>query len=280
MLFSVKSAHHHVDLLTSRRNAGGGNCSINVLFTIVVFVVAVGFGTILSSCGGVNSAVKGNNNIDSSSGPFGSKSSAAFSSGSLVRNQGAGLFHQSTKRQNFGYKTFSQRRSAATTTVDDEQTSRRLRPKFVQRTRVDRTTPTNTGRQHLQQTNGIERREEHHQRIVPSLETNGNSQVVYVNLARVVSDKNDTERTISRQPIKQEGQIGCGETNRNGVPSFMQTNNETLQNRIVGGNKAEPGEFPYQVRLNIRSRRGSSLCGGVIIDKRHILTAAHCITTW
>lgn len=119
------------------------------------------------------------------------------------------------------------------------------------------------------------------QRVVPSLENNGNSQVVYVNLARVVSDRNDTQRVISshQQLIKQEGQISCGETNRNGNPSSNPTN-DPLQNRIVGGNKADPGEFPYQVRLNIRSRRGSSLCGGVIIDKRHILTAAHCMTTW
>ena len=119
------------------------------------------------------------------------------------------------------------------------------------------------------------------QGVVPSLENNGNSQVVYVNLARVVSDRNDTQRVISsnQQLIKLEGQIACGETNRNGNPSSNPTN-DPLQNRIVGGNKADPGEFPYQVRLNIRSRRGSSLCGGVIIDKRHILTAAHCMTTW
>lgn len=118
------------------------------------------------------------------------------------------------------------------------------------------------------------------QRVVPSSENNGNSQVVYVNLARVVKDRNDTERVISQQQlIKQEAQITCGETNRNGNPSSEPTG-ESLQNRIVGGNKADPGEFPYQVRLNIRSRRGSSLCGGVIIDKRHILTAAHCMTTW
>lgn len=122
---------------------------------------------------------------------------------------------------------------------------------------------------------------EHQQAVVPSQETNGNSQVVYVNLARVVGDKNDTARAISghHQVSKQDGQIVCGETNKNGKPSTS-ASNDPLQNRIVGGSKAEPGEFPFQVRLNIRSRRGSSLCGGVIIDQRHILTAAHCMTTW
>lgn len=119
--------------------------------------------------------------------------------------------------------------------------------------------------------------------VVPGQDTNSNSQVVYVNLDRVIKDKNETTRIVDNgRLIKQDSQIVCGETNRNGVPSMnpTTTSSETIQNRIVGGTKAEPGEFPYQVRLNIRSRRGSSLCGGVIIDQRHILTAAHCMTTW
>lgn len=94
--------------------------------------------------------------------------------------------------------------------------------------------------------------------------------------------KNETTRQVdnNEQLIKVDGQIACGETNRNGKPSMDNLNPDPIQNRIVGGTKAEPGEFPFQVRLNIRSRRGSSLCGGVIIDQRHILTAAHCMTTW
>ena len=119
--------------------------------------------------------------------------------------------------------------------------------------------------------------------VVPERESHGNSQLVFVNLERVVSEQNDTTRLISSQPqlVKADAQISCGETNKNGQPSDSdEAGSNGLWNRIVGGNKAEPGEFPYQVRLNIRSRRGSSLCGGVIIDKRHILTAAHCMTTW
>lgn len=121
-------------------------------------------------------------------------------------------------------------------------------------------------------------------KVIPSKDTNSNSQVVFVNLDRVVNDesKNESTKVIDNnaQYIKQDGQISCGETNRNGKPSMANTTSDSLQNRIVGGTKADPGEFPYQVRLNIRSRRGSSLCGGVIIDQRHILTAAHCMTTW
>lgn len=119
--------------------------------------------------------------------------------------------------------------------------------------------------------------------VMPNHDTDSNSQLVFVNLTKVVneSNKNDSVRLVSSSLslIKQDAQISCGETNRNGLPTGSPTS-ESLQNRIVGGTKAEPGEFPYQVRLNIRSRRGTSLCGGVIIDQRHILTAAHCLTTW
>lgn len=127
--------------------------------------------------------------------------------------------------------------------------------------------------------------------IIPNGEFDANSQVVYVNFGRVINEQQtNTTRLVGTNNnqglIKRDGQILCGETNRNGKSSLDGSstngliNGDLLQNRIVGGNKAEPGEFPYQVRLNIRSRRGTSLCGGVIIDKRHILTAAHCVTTW
>lgn len=42
---------------------------------------------------------------------------------------------------------------------------------------------------------------------------------------------------------------------------------------IVGGSSAQTGEFPYQVSLQTTSHK----CGGTIIDKDHILTAAHCV---
>jgi trypsin len=42
---------------------------------------------------------------------------------------------------------------------------------------------------------------------------------------------------------------------------------------IVGGTQAAQGEFPYQVSVQTSSHK----CGGSIIDKDHILTAAHCV---
>lgn len=81
--------------------------------------------------------------------------------------------------------------------------------------------------------------------------------------------------------IKQGSSIVCGEINENGVPSVLDRPpcklNQEDSARIVGGQAARPGQFPYQVSLIINQ---SILCSGVIIDHWHILTAAHCITKW
>ena len=45
---------------------------------------------------------------------------------------------------------------------------------------------------------------------------------------------------------------------------------------IVGGIKANKGEYPWQVVIVMSNRRGSFSCGGSILDENNILTAAHC----
>ncbi|XP_029978044.1 chymotrypsin-like protease CTRL-1 [Sphaeramia orbicularis] len=47
-------------------------------------------------------------------------------------------------------------------------------------------------------------------------------------------------------------------------------------NRIVGGQNAQPGVWPWQVSLHYNPFR-SHICGGTLINEQWVLTAAHCI---
>ncbi|KAL6435846.1 hypothetical protein ACFW04_005604 [Cataglyphis niger] len=49
-----------------------------------------------------------------------------------------------------------------------------------------------------------------------------------------------------------------------------------LDPRIVGGRIAKPGEIPYQVSLQI-IETGHHFCGGVVLNQKYVLTAAHCV---
>ncbi|XP_046384868.1 trypsin-1-like [Ischnura elegans] len=49
-------------------------------------------------------------------------------------------------------------------------------------------------------------------------------------------------------------------------------------NRIVGGSGAEPGEFPWQVSLQVATRFGSRhVCGGALLSPYWVVTAGHCV---
>jgi len=52
---------------------------------------------------------------------------------------------------------------------------------------------------------------------------------------------------------------------------------ERASTRVVGGTEASIADWPYLVSLRTRVRGESFVCGGNLIDDRHVLTAAHCV---
>lgn len=60
--------------------------------------------------------------------------------------------------------------------------------------------------------------------------------------------------------------------------SNVQTTGTQIRPNIVGGVEAVKGEFPFQVSL--QSGSGSHFCGGSLIKKNWVLTAAHCVQGW
>lgn len=48
---------------------------------------------------------------------------------------------------------------------------------------------------------------------------------------------------------------------------------KTVENRIIGGSAANLNQFPFMVQFYNRG----SLCGGIILTEKTVLTAAHCI---
>ncbi|KAF8767412.1 Serine protease filzig like protein [Argiope bruennichi] len=66
------------------------------------------------------------------------------------------------------------------------------------------------------------------------------------------------------------------------APPALECGKQTIRNgRIVGGDEAFDGEFPFLVSIRLGgSMFGQHHCGGVILKKLWVLTAAHCVTSY
>lgn len=49
--------------------------------------------------------------------------------------------------------------------------------------------------------------------------------------------------------------------------------------RITGGHEAARHQFPYMAGLVTHMNTGNGFCGGSIISKNYVMTAAHCLDT-
>ena len=83
-------------------------------------------------------------------------------------------------------------------------------------------------------------------------------------LTPTVSTASSTQRDQEPQPIVQ-------------VPVFS-IDQSRVHGRIVGGTNAAQNEFPWQALLYITFPDGTGMCGGSLVMRQYILTAAHCVT--
>ncbi|XP_055384260.1 uncharacterized protein LOC129613938 isoform X2 [Condylostylus longicornis] len=71
----------------------------------------------------------------------------------------------------------------------------------------------------------------------------------------------------------------CGRPNRNIIDEEF---DERMMQRIIHGGEVRRGQHPWQATIRIKGINGISnhLCGAVLISRRHLLTAAHCISDY
>ena len=50
--------------------------------------------------------------------------------------------------------------------------------------------------------------------------------------------------------------------------------------RIIGGVESSAGEWPWMARLTAKTPKKTMTCGGAILSRHFILTAAHCFGKW
>ncbi|KAI5699976.1 hypothetical protein M8J75_012072 [Diaphorina citri] len=75
------------------------------------------------------------------------------------------------------------------------------------------------------------------------------------------SDHHEIPQPLNYGPVQNDPRCG------------VSVKNQGAQRRIVGGDEAGFGSFPWQAYIRI----GSSRCGGSLVNRFHVVTAGHCV---
>lgn len=90
-------------------------------------------------------------------------------------------------------------------------------------------------------------------------QSGGSNAVVGINKNKILKRRLDDQQSYKSQP-----QMTCG---------VQPTMHNTLMKRIIGGREAQFAEYPWQAHIRIAEFQ----CGGVLVSRRFVATAAHCI---
>ncbi|KAI5639875.1 trypsin domain-containing protein [Phthorimaea operculella] len=88
-----------------------------------------------------------------------------------------------------------------------------------------------------------------------------------------------TSRPVWPSPVEEEP-ASQGDQSSNDDASPARECGVDRSDRIYGGQITDLDEFPWMALLGYRTRSGNLTyqCGGVLINRRYVLTAAHCVT--
>lgn len=71
--------------------------------------------------------------------------------------------------------------------------------------------------------------------------------------------------------------VSCNGMKLEGVQMFQRNLTIPVNGKIWNGQRAQPGQFPYQAWLIVQTKKGTHVCSGSLVTDRFILGCAHCI---